>query len=101
MPEHPGPGAQHCGAVLAGECPALGRRPRHGAAKAFWNKPPCSSLSPQAPLKKLFPSLISITWPLLFFDYEGTYVQVGGDEKIMFPKERSPKTPKLDGWRKA
>nr|XP_038967742.1 glucokinase regulatory protein isoform X1 [Rattus norvegicus] len=28
-----------------------------------------------APLKKLFPSLISITWPLLFFDYEGTYVQ--------------------------
>lgn len=28
-----------------------------------------------APLKKLFPSLISITWPLLFFDYEGSYVQ--------------------------
>ncbi|XP_034369776.1 glucokinase regulatory protein isoform X1 [Arvicanthis niloticus] len=28
-----------------------------------------------APLKKLFPLLISITWPLLFFDYEGSYVQ--------------------------
>ncbi|XP_055483008.1 glucokinase regulatory protein isoform X2 [Psammomys obesus] len=28
-----------------------------------------------APLKKLFPSIISITWPLLFFEYEGSYVQ--------------------------
>ncbi|EGV98342.1 Glucokinase regulatory protein [Cricetulus griseus] len=28
-----------------------------------------------APLKRLFPSIISITWPLLFFEYEGSYVQ--------------------------
>uniref|UniRef100_A0A8I3WY44 Glucokinase regulator n=1 Tax=Callithrix jacchus TaxID=9483 RepID=A0A8I3WY44_CALJA len=27
------------------------------------------------PLKKLFPSIISITWPLLFFDYEGNFIQ--------------------------
>ncbi|XP_011899616.1 PREDICTED: glucokinase regulatory protein isoform X2 [Cercocebus atys] len=27
------------------------------------------------PLKKLFPSIISITWPLLFFEYEGNFVQ--------------------------
>ncbi|XP_048209177.1 glucokinase regulatory protein isoform X2 [Perognathus longimembris pacificus] len=27
------------------------------------------------PLKKLFPSIIHITWPLLFFEYEGTFVQ--------------------------
>ncbi|XP_038174107.1 glucokinase regulatory protein isoform X3 [Arvicola amphibius] len=27
------------------------------------------------PLKRLFPSVISITWPLLFFEYEGSYVQ--------------------------
>lgn len=44
---------------------------------------PRLSLSPQAPLKRLFPSIISITWPLLFFEYEGSYVQVGGDEKAM------------------
>ncbi|XP_032129467.1 glucokinase regulatory protein-like [Sapajus apella] len=30
------------------------------------------------PLKKLFPSIISITWPLLFFDYEGNFIQVWG-----------------------
>lgn len=65
-------------------------------SQAIWNKPPCSSRSPQAPLEKLFPSLISITWPLLFFDYKGSYVKVGRDEKAMFPKkERSPKPPKL------
>ncbi|XP_004839266.1 glucokinase regulatory protein isoform X4 [Heterocephalus glaber] len=29
-----------------------------------------------APLKKLFPSIISIMWPLLFFEYEGNFVQV-------------------------
>uniref|UniRef100_A0A0P6JBG8 Glucokinase regulatory protein n=1 Tax=Heterocephalus glaber TaxID=10181 RepID=A0A0P6JBG8_HETGA len=28
-----------------------------------------------APLKKLFPSIISIMWPLLFFEYEGNFVQ--------------------------
>ncbi|XP_041496082.1 glucokinase regulatory protein-like [Microtus oregoni] len=28
-----------------------------------------------APLKRLFPSISSITWPLLFFEYEGSYVQ--------------------------
>ncbi|KAM5293460.1 glucokinase regulatory protein [Ctenodactylus gundi] len=28
-----------------------------------------------APLKKLFPSVISITWPLLFFEYEGNFIQ--------------------------
>lgn len=28
-----------------------------------------------SPLKKLFPSIISITWPLLFFEYEGNFVQ--------------------------
>ncbi|XP_052602119.1 glucokinase regulatory protein isoform X4 [Peromyscus californicus insignis] len=28
-----------------------------------------------ARLKRLFPSIISITWPLLFFDYEGSYIQ--------------------------
>ncbi|XP_028730739.1 glucokinase regulatory protein isoform X2 [Peromyscus leucopus] len=33
------------------------------------------ALVEQAPLKRLFPSIISITWPLLFFDYEGTYIQ--------------------------
>uniref|UniRef100_A0A8D1GPG8 SIS domain-containing protein n=1 Tax=Sus scrofa TaxID=9823 RepID=A0A8D1GPG8_PIG len=27
------------------------------------------------PLKKLFPSIISITWPLLFFEYEGNFIQ--------------------------
>ncbi|XP_012869038.1 PREDICTED: glucokinase regulatory protein [Dipodomys ordii] len=27
------------------------------------------------PLKKLFPSIIHIMWPLLFFEYEGTFVQ--------------------------
>nr|XP_044628074.1 glucokinase regulatory protein isoform X1 [Equus asinus] len=26
-------------------------------------------------LKKLFPSIISITWPLLFFEYEGNFIQ--------------------------
>ena len=51
---------------------------------------PCLSLSPQAPLKRLFPSLISITWPLLFFGYEGSYVQIGGDEKAMLAGEESP-----------
>ncbi|XP_072878983.1 glucokinase regulatory protein isoform X3 [Chlorocebus sabaeus] len=30
------------------------------------------------PLKKLFPSIISITWPLLFFEYEGNFVQRQG-----------------------
>ncbi|VCW77927.1 unnamed protein product, partial [Gulo gulo] len=30
------------------------------------------------PLKKLFPSIISITWPLLFFEYEGSFIQVCG-----------------------
>ncbi|XP_048078720.2 glucokinase regulatory protein isoform X4 [Ursus arctos] len=28
------------------------------------------------PLKKLFPSIISIMWPLLFFEYEGNFIQV-------------------------
>uniref|UniRef100_F6Z539 Glucokinase regulator n=1 Tax=Monodelphis domestica TaxID=13616 RepID=F6Z539_MONDO len=28
-----------------------------------------------SPLKKLFPSIISITWPLLFFEYEGNFIQ--------------------------
>uniref|UniRef100_A0A8C9M288 Glucokinase regulator n=1 Tax=Panthera tigris altaica TaxID=74533 RepID=A0A8C9M288_PANTA len=28
------------------------------------------------PLKKLFPSIISIKWPLLFFEYEGHFIQV-------------------------
>ncbi|KAM9061700.1 glucokinase regulatory protein isoform 2-T2 [Sarcophilus harrisii] len=28
-----------------------------------------------ASLKKLFPSMISITWPLLFFDYAGNFIQ--------------------------
>ncbi|XP_053444416.1 glucokinase regulatory protein isoform X3 [Nycticebus coucang] len=28
-----------------------------------------------ASLKKLFPSIISITWPLLFFEYEGNFIQ--------------------------
>ncbi|XP_023367588.1 glucokinase regulatory protein [Otolemur garnettii] len=28
-----------------------------------------------APLKKHFPSIISITWPLLFFEYEGNFIQ--------------------------
>uniref|UniRef100_A0A8C3WYK6 Glucokinase regulator n=1 Tax=Catagonus wagneri TaxID=51154 RepID=A0A8C3WYK6_9CETA len=32
------------------------------------------------PLKKLFPSIISITWPLLFFEYEGSFIQVWGME---------------------
>ncbi|PNI28620.1 GCKR isoform 3 [Pan troglodytes] len=27
------------------------------------------------PLKKLFPSIIRITWPLLFFEYEGNFIQ--------------------------
>ncbi|KAB0357800.1 hypothetical protein FD754_001956 [Muntiacus muntjak] len=27
------------------------------------------------PLKKLFPSIISITWPLLFFEYQGNFIQ--------------------------
>ncbi|KAM9054523.1 LOW QUALITY PROTEIN: glucokinase regulatory protein [Megaptera novaeangliae] len=27
------------------------------------------------PLKKLFPSIISITWPLLFFEYDGEFIQ--------------------------
>ncbi|XP_073905493.1 glucokinase regulatory protein isoform X2 [Castor canadensis] len=27
------------------------------------------------PLKKLFPFIISITWPLLFFEYEGNFIQ--------------------------
>ncbi|XP_015335321.1 glucokinase regulatory protein isoform X2 [Marmota marmota marmota] len=27
------------------------------------------------PLKKLFPSIISIMWPLLFFEYEGNFIQ--------------------------
>uniref|UniRef100_A0A2K6PET9 Glucokinase regulator n=1 Tax=Rhinopithecus roxellana TaxID=61622 RepID=A0A2K6PET9_RHIRO len=27
------------------------------------------------PLKRLFPSIIGITWPLLFFEYEGNFVQ--------------------------
>ncbi|KAJ8796276.1 hypothetical protein J1605_018073 [Eschrichtius robustus] len=27
------------------------------------------------PLKKLFPSIISITWPLLFFEYHGEFIQ--------------------------
>ncbi|VFV37240.1 glucokinase regulatory protein [Lynx pardinus] len=27
------------------------------------------------PLKKLFPSIISIMWPLLFFEYEGHFIQ--------------------------
>uniref|UniRef100_A0A8C6RFP9 Glucokinase regulatory protein n=1 Tax=Nannospalax galili TaxID=1026970 RepID=A0A8C6RFP9_NANGA len=31
--------------------------------------------SPPAPLKKLFPFIISIMWPLLFFEYEGNYIQ--------------------------
>ncbi|KAL4693850.1 hypothetical protein H8959_013115 [Pygathrix nigripes] len=30
------------------------------------------------PLKRLFPSIIGITWPLLFFEYEGNFVQVWG-----------------------
>jgi hypothetical protein len=34
------------------------------------------SLSLQIPLKKPFPSIISITWPLLFFKYEGNFIQV-------------------------
>ncbi|XP_023566730.1 glucokinase regulatory protein isoform X2 [Octodon degus] len=28
-----------------------------------------------APLKKFFPSIINIMWPLLFFEYEGNFVQ--------------------------
>ncbi|KAF3826456.1 hypothetical protein GH733_008981, partial [Mirounga leonina] len=32
------------------------------------------SLSPD-PSKKLFPSIISIMWPLLFFEYEGNFIQ--------------------------
>ncbi|XP_043843914.1 glucokinase regulatory protein [Dromiciops gliroides] len=28
-----------------------------------------------SPLKKFFPSIISITWPLLFFEYEGNFIQ--------------------------
>lgn len=55
------------------------------------------SLPPQAPLKRLFPSIISITWPLLFFDYEGTYIQVGGDETAMPAGAGSRKPPRLDG----
>lgn len=35
-------------------------------------------LSFQTPLKKLFPSIISIMWPLLFFEYEGNFIQVWG-----------------------
>ncbi|XP_075811918.1 glucokinase regulatory protein [Microtus pennsylvanicus] len=34
-----------------------------------------AELTNQAPLKRLFPSISSITWPLLFFEYEGSYVQ--------------------------
>uniref|UniRef100_A0A8C0S683 SIS domain-containing protein n=1 Tax=Canis lupus familiaris TaxID=9615 RepID=A0A8C0S683_CANLF len=30
---------------------------------------------PVNPLKKLFPSIISIMWPLLFFEYEGNFIQ--------------------------
>uniref|UniRef100_A0A673TNW4 Glucokinase regulator n=1 Tax=Suricata suricatta TaxID=37032 RepID=A0A673TNW4_SURSU len=32
-------------------------------------------LSLPTPLKKLFPSIISITWPLLFFKYEGNFMR--------------------------
>ncbi|OBS80370.1 hypothetical protein A6R68_21430 [Neotoma lepida] len=51
-----------------------GEKMREWSSQAFWNTPPIY-LSPQAPLKRLFPSVISITWPLLFFDYEGSYIQ--------------------------
>ena len=48
------------------------------------------------PSKEALPSINSITWPLFFFDHEGSFVPVGRDEKAMFPKkERSPKPPNL------
>ncbi|KAH0517246.1 Mas-related G-protein coupled receptor member X2 [Microtus ochrogaster] len=49
---------------------------------------------PVSPLKRLFPSISSITWPLLFFEYEGSYVQVGGDEKAM-PAGEEPSPSKI------
>ncbi|GAB5569953.1 glucokinase regulatory protein [Prionailurus iriomotensis] len=34
------------------------------------------------PLKKLFPSIISIMWPLLFFEYEGHFIQTSKQHKL-------------------
>ena len=75
--QHPGLGTQHCGAVPAGEGPDLRRGPRGTVTtRSSWRCCSCSSLSLQIPLKKPFPSIISITWPLLFFKYEGNFIQV-------------------------
>ncbi|GAB1295931.1 Zinc finger protein 512 [Apodemus speciosus] len=43
----------------------------------------------QAPLKRLFASLISITWPLLFLDYEGSYIQLLVHVWWCLPAERT------------
>lgn len=75
--QRPGLGTQHCGAVPVSEGPALRRGPRGAVtARSSWRCCSCSSLSLQIPLKKLFPSIISITWPLLFFEYQENFIQV-------------------------
>ncbi|CAN0511711.1 unnamed protein product [Rangifer tarandus platyrhynchus] len=77
--QHPGLGTQHCGAVPVSEGPALRRGPRGAVtARSSWRCYSCFSLSLQILLKKLFPSIISITWPLLFFEYQGNFIQGGG-----------------------
>lgn len=75
--QHPGLSTQHCGAVPAGEGPAL-RRGLRGTvtARSSWRCCSCSPISLQIPLKKPFPSISSITRPLLFFKYEGNFIQV-------------------------
>ncbi|OWK10871.1 hypothetical protein Celaphus_00005405, partial [Cervus elaphus hippelaphus] len=74
--QRPGLGTQHRGAVPVSGGPALRRGPRGAVtARSSWRCCSCSSLSLQIPLKKLFPSIISITWPLLFFEYQGNFIQ--------------------------
>ena len=54
------------------------------------------------PSKEALPSINSITWPLFFFDHEGSFVPVGRDEKAVFPKkERSPNATKTRWMGKA
>nr|prf glucokinase regulatory protein [Rattus norvegicus] len=57
------------------EVQALAERVREQNIQALVHSTVGQSLPAPLKCKKLFPSLISITWPLLFFDYEGTYVQ--------------------------
>ncbi|XP_070091749.1 glucokinase regulatory protein isoform X3 [Equus caballus] len=40
-------------------------------------------------LKKLFPSIISITWPLLFFEYEGNFIQFSHMTPVQDPWGRT------------